>query len=129
MDPKVPPPFLDVEGVANFRDVGGYAVAKSPNLSVRRCYLYRCADPSHVTVAGRSELKEQGIKTMFDLRSNQELDQIDNPRDIEGVERFHAPAFREEDYSPESLAMRFKDYAHGGPEVCCRSRLSLWGRR
>lgn len=37
----------------------------------------------------------------------------------EGCERVFAPVFKEEDYSPESLAVRFKDYASSGTEVSC----------
>ena len=37
--------------------------------------------------------------------------------EIQDVQRHHTPAFAEQDYSPEKIALRYKDYAAGGPEV------------
>lgn len=38
-----------------------------------------------------------------------------------------APVFRYDDYSPEKLAVRFKDYADGGPEVVPFTYLQEFG--
>jgi hypothetical protein len=36
-DPGIPsPPFIFVEGIANFRDIGGYPIATEPGKVVRK---------------------------------------------------------------------------------------------
>lgn len=117
------PPFHDIQGVHNFRDIGGYAISTSPTSSLRRNFIYRCADPSRITSAGKAKLsRELGITTIFDLRSNPEIDKAQakgiSAAEIPDVQRHHTPAFAEQDYSPEKIALRFKEYARGGPEVC-----------
>ncbi len=46
----------------------------------------------------------------------------------DGCERVFVPVFKELDYSPESLTVRFKDYASDGTEVSfgkCSALISL----
>jgi len=118
------PPFHDIPGVHNFRDIGGYAISPStsPTRSLRRNYIYRCADPSRITSTGKQKLSQElGITTIFDLRSNPEIAKAEakgtSVAQIQNVQRHHTPAFAEKDYSPENIALRYKDYAAGGPEV------------
>jgi len=111
------PPFIEVPGIHNFRDIGGYAIADSPSSSTRQGLIYRCAGPDRVLPAGKQKIQDLGITCIYDLRSKPEIEkQKLEPLQIDGVERIFAPAFANEDYSPESIALRYKDYAHGGPE-------------
>jgi Tyrosine phosphatase family len=114
------PPFVSVSGIYNFRDLGGYAV--SPTLSIRRNLVYRCGEPSRVTQEGVETLKSLGITHMYDLRSKVEIDRNKDAgwggvKEWDGCERVFAPVFIDQDYSPENLALRFKDYASDGTEV------------
>ncbi len=52
------PPFVEIEGLPNLRDLGGYPVAGSENKSVRRGVVYRSAAPSlEITDAGFEEIR------------------------------------------------------------------------
>ncbi len=116
------PPFLHIEGIQNFRDLGGYPVttnSSSNPLTVRRNYIFRCAEPSKVTAEGAATLKSLGVTTMFDLRSGPELEKQKARApvvQIDGIRREFVPVFADKDYSPESIALRYKDYASSGTE-------------
>jgi len=112
------PPFIEVNGIYNFRDIGGYPVASK---SIKTGFLYRCAEPTRVTEAGIATMKDLGITHFYDLRSNTEIQRqiaagIGGLKEWEGCERVFVPVFADMDYSPEALAVRFKDY-FGGVEV------------
>lgn len=114
------PPFVSISGIPNFRDLGGYAV--SPNLAIRRNLVYRCGEPSKVTQEGIETLKSLGITHMYDLRSKVEIDRnkdagLGGIKEWDGCERVFAPVFIDQDYSPENLALRLKDYASDGTGV------------
>lgn len=103
------PPFHHVEGVNNLRDVGGYAI--SPTSSVRCGFLFRAAHLSSPTLSGAKALSEKlGIKAIYDFRSDPEA--INSPsHDFPGTTRAHVPVFREQDASPDSLALRYSHYS------------------
>jgi len=120
------PPFIAVAGIPNFRDLGGYPVAAPANHSIRREVIYRCGEPNQVTKDGINEMTRLGITRIYDLRSVPEIERNKSGGrggivEWEGCERVFVPVFRNEDYSPESLAVRFKDYADGGPEGFTRA--------
>ena len=48
------PPFVDIPGIANFRDVGGQLDA------IRNGIVYRSADPSKATEDGLKKMSELG---------------------------------------------------------------------
>lgn len=68
-----------MDGIANFRDIGGYPISSSsssPNTttrSIRRNLLYRAADPSLITPTGLETLKSLNVTHVFDLRSEPEI--------------------------------------------------------
>ena len=112
-------PFLSIPGVLNFRDIGGYPIASQPGKEVRRGVVYRSAEPSQITNAGREKIQQLGITVAYDLRSEREVSRShrDVPLDeFMGVQRILAPVFRDGDYSPEAVALRFKTY-RASPEV------------
>jgi protein tyrosine/serine phosphatase len=117
------PPFIHVPALPNLRDVGTALESKNP--SVRTKLLYRAADPSHVTTEGIETLHNAlQIHTIFDLRSAPEIANQGGVADWEArlaafnsahsnstvITRFWTPVFKAEDYGPEAVAMRFRDY-------------------
>jgi len=154
---RAKPPFCIVDGVHNFRDVGGYSCnpstqspsdpagkltnghavststypaspESSPNpkipplnptqknpqkaKSVRKYHLYRSAEPSSITPLGKTQLYALGIRKVFDLRSDAELEKYDLKEvEVDGVE-FERVGIKEGVwYDPVSLEMRLRGYA------------------
>ncbi|KAF2431530.1 hypothetical protein EJ08DRAFT_648796 [Tothia fuscella] len=125
----LPPPFIYLPSLANLRDAGGLPV-RSPDgsteqhLVVRKGVLYRSADPTFCLEEEIRFLREElGITMIYDLRSQPEFEKQDNAVQewddrIEGYNRSNAnkiyrewtPVFKTQDYSPESIAIRFRDY-------------------
>lgn len=122
--PLPTPPFVDVPGLPNLRDAGGYRLAADPARMVRRGVLYRSSEPSRLTDAGAAYLTDGlGIGTVYDLRSRAEIDRDAaagagrRVREWAGADRVFAPVFAQEDYSPEAIALRFSSFAREGTEV------------
>jgi hypothetical protein len=121
------PPFINVAGISNFRDLGGYAVSNSRKHSIRRNFIYRCGEPSRLTLDGICTLRSLGITHAYDLRSVKEIERSKvtgrgGITEWDGCERVFVPVFSTQDYSPENIALRFKDYASEGTEVSLISR-------
>lgn len=138
-NPPLPiPPFIDLPGLPNLRDAGGYVLAADhpdatktttapPRRMVRRGVLFRASEPSRLTDAEAAHLTDRlGIRTVYDLRSQTEIDRDaagaagDSRRQVRewpGAERVFAPVFLREDYSPEAVALRFSSFAMEGTEV------------
>jgi len=126
------PPFIPVPGVPNFRDLGGHKIASIPGKSVRRGLIYRCGEPSAITEDGVKKLQELKITKAYDLRSLPEIERAKKAgygaeTEWEGCQRCFAPVFQEEEYDPESVALRFRNYAAEGTEVSLLEKdVSLW---
>lgn len=110
------PRFKNVEGIANFRDVGGWEVhnptfrnPKFPNAKyfVRPNFIFRCANMATVKEAGVEVLTDLGTKKIFDLRSIEECHKDVVPKALEDLGRVSAPVFTTGFYSPDQLALRF----------------------
>ncbi|KAK3679773.1 hypothetical protein LTR78_000149 [Recurvomyces mirabilis] len=111
------PPFAKVEGVPNFRDLGGHKCPDDAEFGVSRCirygYLFRSAQPAHITSTGIDTLtKELNIHDTYDLRSFKELRLMQQRYDdlsveIPGVTRHHVPIYRDEDYTPISMVEKY----------------------
>lgn len=133
------PPFISVDGVPNFRDLGGYIIpnrlsANKKPLMFRRNLLYRCAHPQLITDKGKHTLVSTlNIKHVYDFRSAPEVKKLTasltkptelqpekpdpetiDPRtkdlEIPGTTRHFTPVYEEEDYSPDVLAKKMKWY-------------------
>jgi hypothetical protein len=102
--------WKQVEGVSNFRDLGGWHTKQGDHVKPDR--IYRCADLSNITDVGRQSFKALKITKVFDLRSVPEIKKNGVGR-IHGVEWIHVPVFREMDYSPEKMAIRWGYYTSG----------------
>ena len=64
------PRNLKVDGVLNFRDVGGWSSSLVPNGRVKQGMYYRCGQFDSITAAGKETIKELGIKVDIDMRDN-----------------------------------------------------------
>ncbi len=67
-------------------------------------------------------MQRLGITHVYDLRSIPEIKRNEDAGrggivEWDGCERVFAPVFRDEDYSPEALAVRLTDYASGDVDV------------
>ncbi|KAK3683083.1 hypothetical protein LTR37_020568 [Vermiconidia calcicola] len=138
MAPLPSPPFVHIDGISNFRDIGGQATSSAR--AVRQGLVFRSADPTKATADGLKKMSgelgwclseaggvETGITTIFDLRSAPEIKR-DGPEwagtetaksDIFAASNIHrdwVPVFAEEDYGPEQVALRYKEYTRSGTE-------------
>jgi protein tyrosine/serine phosphatase len=111
------PPFVTIEGVPNFRDLGGYICPPPPNADpskkyqVRSDLIYRCATLAHITPKGCSKLTEDvGVRTLYDLRSSPETKKIFAVPEIPNLTRHWTPVYEAEDYSPAVLTKKYKWY-------------------
>jgi protein-tyrosine phosphatase len=70
MDRPLQAPFLDIDGVRNFRDFGGYRVADGR--TIPRELLYRSGAFADMSVEGQTRFARLNIKVVVDLRRGQE---------------------------------------------------------
>lgn len=139
------PPFINVGGIPNFRDLGGYLTASSyfssgqpssttPTM-VRKNFLYRCAHPQLVTARGKQQLTDElGVRHFFDFRSGHEIKklsasipataQTDATRDPEsqvlqvpGTKRHFVPVYENEGQGPEAIATKVMWYSQAAAHV------------
>ncbi|KAF7513626.1 hypothetical protein GJ744_008920 [Endocarpon pusillum] len=115
------PPFIHVEGVANFRDLGGYPCRPAPSshFPAQRCYVtrrltvFRSAQLTGITANGTKTLcQDLRVRRVYDLRSEAEVNNQTHPTGpagAEGVERILVPVFRERDHS-QRWARKYKNY-------------------
>ncbi|PSR94016.1 protein-tyrosine phosphatase-like protein [Coniella lustricola] len=120
--PPPSPPFIDIPGLPNFRDAGGYPLAADPAKMVRRGLIFRSSEPSKVTDAGTAMMTHDlAIRVVYDLRSQTEIDRdataASASRQVKewaGAQRVFVPVFTHEDYSPEAIARRYSAFAREG---------------
>ena len=68
---KVATRNINIPGIQNFRDLGGYESADTGK-SLRWGMIYRSAQIDSIPPCSRQELKNMGIRTIIDLRSESE---------------------------------------------------------
>jgi hypothetical protein len=109
-------PFYTVDGVPNFRDIGGYPCSPSSSASsnpdepprrIKRNQIFRSGETAAITDEGKEAIKRLGIRKVFDLRSDFEVAKYSLPEvEIDGVE-FERVGIKEGVwYDPISLEMR-----------------------
>ncbi|KAL2064204.1 hypothetical protein VTL71DRAFT_4698 [Oculimacula yallundae] len=116
---EIQPPFVDIPGLANFRDIGGWPIENDKGIvtgTVRKGIFYRGPDTTTVTDEGVEKLRALGVTTDFDLRSKGQIEKAGGFKDLEGIERVWCPAFPDGEYSPEKAANRYVLYASDGTE-------------
>ncbi|KAF2264988.1 hypothetical protein CC78DRAFT_543757 [Lojkania enalia] len=114
-------PFHIIPGLSNFRDIGGWPIVSpsNPNIligHVRKDVLYRGSDTNKIQSQGIAKLQELGIKTDFDLRSKQQIQNAGGYREMDGIERRWEPVFAEEQYTEEAARKRYELYAGEGTD-------------
>lgn len=68
---------LDIDGLINFRDIGGYF--NRDNRQVKWGLLYRSDQPYNASAAGFEKILNLGINSIFDYRSPDEVNKYPNP--------------------------------------------------
>jgi len=114
------PPFVPLKGIPNFRDLGGYPISSSPYLSVRRNYIFRCAEPTKASPEAISRIQSLGVTHIYDLRSKPEIQKFQSGTgvtDWPGVERVYVPVFQDDTFDPISMAVKHADYLSGGDDA------------
>ena len=102
------PPFVPVEGVINFRDLG-----LSSTNQVRPGLLFRSGELTHLTPTGAETLAASlNISAVFDLRSETEVNTFasctpDIPA-LRDVQFFKVPVSDGIEYDPAVLAARYR---------------------
>lgn len=122
--PLPSPPFIEIPGLRNFRDCGGYPVANTDGKKVVRSgVVFRSSEPSMVTDEGISTLRDRlKITHVYDLRSQTEIERDTknggrHVKEWDGAERIFVPVFLHEDCSPEAIARRYANFSSESSEV------------
>ncbi|WYZ45494.1 hypothetical protein EsH8_VIII_000810 [Colletotrichum jinshuiense] len=116
------PPFHTIPGLPNFRDAGGYPIDTQPGRILKPGVIFRSAEPSRLTDEGIARLQNLGITHVYDLRSTIELKRLAQAgtscdvREWPGAKRIFVPVFRDQDYGPEAIALRYQNYSSNGTE-------------
>jgi len=113
-------PFIAVDGVFNFRDIGGYASSQDPTLSVPRGRVFRCAAPGRVTPSGTQQIRDLGITKVFDLRSRTEIERTADfgpVVDIVGIERVSVPVYVDSEYPSHQSVKNLENYISANRHV------------
>ena len=101
------PPFVTVEGVINIRSVGGVATSNG-DMVVKSQAIFRSGEISGVTEEGKEQLRALGIKKIFDLRSDVEINNYKtSPPTIAGIELVRAPITPVEANDQEKLVQGY----------------------
>jgi protein-tyrosine phosphatase len=72
-----PPRIIELSGVSNFRDLGGWRTADGR--CVREGIIYRSAALAEITTADMEKLRALGIRTVVDFRTAQECERAPTP--------------------------------------------------
>ncbi|KAG6899305.1 hypothetical protein C0993_011395 [Termitomyces sp. T159_Od127] len=89
-------PFVVVPGVINIRALSGSPL-DGAHKRIKPLHIFRSGELTRITDAGRSKLRELGVTTVFDLRSDSEIAQFQSATpDIPGVHIVRAPAVTED---------------------------------
>ncbi|KAI9264056.1 tyrosine phosphatase family-domain-containing protein [Phascolomyces articulosus] len=107
------PRWIDVEGVKNFRDIGGWPI-KDGSGYVRERTVFRSAQLGGITKNGIQTLRHLGITGVFDFRSDIELkDQSMRMPEISGITHYQCPMFKDEDFAPEKKEENLLNFFQG----------------
>ncbi len=117
-------PFINVQGIFNFRDIGGCAIDQEPPYSLRRHSIFRCANPGKATAEGMQQIRDLGITTIFDLRSPNEIERTKDfapTADVPGVKRQHVPVYVHGEYPAHQSVENLRNYISANRHVSLRN--------
>ncbi|KAH7912036.1 protein-tyrosine phosphatase-like protein [Hygrophoropsis aurantiaca] len=104
------PPFVNVDGVINFRDFGGFPTSKS-GVTVKSGVLFRSGEITRVTETGKEALRTLGVRKIFDFRTDGEIKDYNTAtRLIDGVEIVRAPIIGGDWSDAAALTARLKEF-------------------
>ncbi|KAJ6593167.1 protein-tyrosine phosphatase-like protein [Mycena capillaripes] len=110
------PPFVVVEGVINVRTIGGYKT--DPSHIVNPKLVFRSGEISSITETGKEQFLALGIRRVFDLRTNLEINSYKTASpEIPGVEFVRAPVGKEDPWEADSMKSRIKHYQENESEA------------
>lgn len=67
------PRNLKVDGVSNFRDIGGWKSSLIKDGVIKQGLYYRCAKLDNITAAGKAEIKRLNIQLDIDMRDDYQV--------------------------------------------------------
>ncbi|KAK7057795.1 protein tyrosine serine phosphatase [Favolaschia claudopus] len=103
------PPFLPIEGVINFRTIGGYKTSNGRPVHLN--LVFRSGEVSGITEAGKQQLVDLGIRRVFDTRTDWEIKNYKTlSPDVSGVEFVRVPIGKENAWDPAGLEKHLKQY-------------------
>ncbi|MCJ1421177.1 hypothetical protein MMC32_007539 [Xylographa parallela] len=124
MPPLPTPPFHPLPSIHNLRSIGTHPTSH-PSQRTRSTYIYRSASPSTLNPTDLNTLSSTlHITHVFDLRSAPEIAALLPLAPFPAtpaIQRVWAPVFAAQDYSPEWIAVRYKEYASGRVEGFVRA--------
>ncbi|KAH7928265.1 hypothetical protein BV22DRAFT_1030920 [Leucogyrophana mollusca] len=110
LDAHTLPPFIVIDGVINFRDVGGYATS-NPELIVKPHVVFRSGEVTRITEDGKQELRKLGVRKIFDLRTDGEIKDYNTATALmDGIEIVRAPVVGGDWSNPVALVARLKEF-------------------
>jgi protein-tyrosine phosphatase len=98
------PLFLDIDGLVNIRDLGGYPVGE--HARTRTGLVYRSDSLHRVTAAGAPSFAALGVKTVIDLRSAAERSEHPGPLPIVSIEVQENPVASEGRFDSRAISGR-----------------------
>lgn len=114
------PVISDIDGLSNFRDVGGYRVAGGG--SIRQGLLFRSSNLDGITKSGAQKLQTcHGVQAIFDLHSGVEI--VEPSRHLSAIPTTHAPALA--DLNDNQIVAYLKDLATDDT-LAVSAELYLW---
>ncbi|KAJ7252412.1 protein-tyrosine phosphatase-like protein [Mycena haematopus] len=103
------PPFVIIEGVINVRTIGGYKTGASHLVNPK--LVFRSGEVPGITETGKQQLLALGIRRVFDMRTNLEIDNYKTTTpDIPGAELVRVPVGKEDPWNASSVEKRVKHY-------------------
>ncbi|KAI8391054.1 tyrosine phosphatase family-domain-containing protein [Radiomyces spectabilis] len=106
------PRWIDVEGVKNFRDIGGWPV-KDGSGYIRERVVFRCGHLTDITDQGIRTLQELNVVAIFDFRSDMEINYHGGIREIPGTTYYESAIFKDVDFSPENMGQTMGRFLEG----------------
>lgn len=117
------PPFYEIEGVPNLRDIGGYALYGGG--SVWRGFIYRSAQLEKITPRGCETLvSELGVKTIYDLRFPEEKKRSPAPS-IPGATIHSVPVYQDRDMTADQKAQDYRYYFREDLDIAIPNRFAF----
>ncbi|KAI8384056.1 protein-tyrosine phosphatase-like protein [Blakeslea trispora] len=105
------PRWIDVEGVRNFRDIGGWPVQDGSGY-IRERVVFRSGNLAKITPQGQTTLRVLNVKAVFDFRLDHEIER-DGFLDTPDLTRFGCNLYKEVVKTNEEYFKQLKVFLNG----------------